>query len=272
MGSTADWAIVLGASSGVGAAISKAVAQISGLNVFGMHRGNWPAQADEGAASIAAAGRRCVMRVGDAGTAESAVRGAEAFREVAGPQSVALFVHSIACASLGSFVGGGEWQFRPQQVARTFDAMAHSFVYWVQAMLAEDLLPRGARVLGLTNPIPQNLTRGFGLICASKAALEIYVRCLAMEFGRRGICVNLLNFGLVETPAVKAAFGPGEWAVAKAGVERVVPARRLQSLEEVAGFVALLLRPEADWMTGATIDFTGGQGQSLLDPIFNPND
>ena len=47
------------------------------------------------------------MRVGDAGTAESAVRGAEAFREVAGPQSVALFVHSIACASLGSFVGGG---------------------------------------------------------------------------------------------------------------------------------------------------------------------
>ena len=153
------WAVILGVSSGTGAAIARSVASDPGLHVFGVHRGHHPETASAVAADVVAAGRRAELLVGDAGTAEGARLGADALLAAAGPRSVRCFVHSLANASVGRFASGGSDQFVPRQFEKTFDAMAHSFVYWTQEMLARDLLAPGARLYALTNPLHESILR-----------------------------------------------------------------------------------------------------------------
>jgi NAD(P)-dependent dehydrogenase (short-subunit alcohol dehydrogenase family) len=263
------WAVILGASAGTGAAVARAVAREPGLSIFGAHRGRHPAEADRVAADVAASGRRAVMWVADAGTVEGASLGADALLAAAGPRSVRLFVHSIANASLGRLASGERDQLAPRQVQKTFDSMAHSFVYWTQELRARDLLAPGARLLGLTNPLSESLLHNCGLVAASKAALEMYVRHLAFELGPLGYRVNLLKFPTVVTPAVKQVYAPEVLARLEETHRRMIPAGRMCTLEEVAAFVAFLAGERAEWFNGATIDFTGGMTQSLLDLALN---
>lgn len=263
------WAVVLGASAGTGAAMAKAVAHDPGLHVFGAHRGHHPDGAAAVVDEVTRAGRRAVMHVGDAGTLEGVAVGAAALAEAAGPRSVRFFVHSLANASVGRFTSGGDDQLTPRQVQKTFESMAHSFVFWTQELVRRDLLAPGARLLALTNPLHESMLRQCGLVLASKAALEAYVRHLAFELGPRGHRVNLLKFATVLTPAVEKVYSPEALARLDARHRRMIPAGRMCSTDEVAGFVSLLLDERASWMNGATIDFTGAMTQSLLDLVLN---
>ena len=80
----------------------------------------------------------------------------------------------------------------------------------------------------------------------------------------------LVKFGLVETRAIQMAFSEQEWAALKGRIEPLTPCDHLTTVEEVGELVSLLDGPCADWFHGATIDFTGGQAQSLLDLVFHP--
>ena len=264
-----EWAVVLGASTGTGAAIATEVARARRLNVFGMHRGRNPEQAAQVAQAVLATGRRVVMLQTDASTPEGAAQGAEALLAAAGRHRVKLFVHSLAGASVGRLVCGEADQLHPRQLARTFEIMAHSFVYWAQALVARELLAPSARLLGLTNPLTESLLHNGGAITASKAALEIYVRHLALELGPRGHRVNLLKFGTVMTPALRHVYAPEVLARLEESHRRMNPAGRMCTVEEVARYVATLVGDESEWFNGATIDFTGGMTLRLLDLVLN---
>ncbi|NMO19672.1 SDR family oxidoreductase [Pyxidicoccus fallax] len=278
MGSTSDgdgasgsqWALILGASSGTGAAIAEAVARRPGLDVFGVHRGRYAESAARMKETVREAGRRAELWQADASTPESAEAGVEALRRVAGPRSVKLFVHSIAGASVGHFLSQGEDRLHSRRIRRTFDTMAHSFVYWAQALVAADLLAPEARLLGLQNPLDETHLSNTGLISASKAALEMYVRYLAMELGPLGHRVNLLKFGTVMTPALRHVYSPEALARLETMHSRMNPAGRMCTLDEVARFVTVLAGEDAAWFNGATIDFTGGMTLKLLDLVLNP--
>jgi NAD(P)-dependent dehydrogenase (short-subunit alcohol dehydrogenase family) len=185
------WSVILGASEGTGAAIARAVARDPGLEVLAVHRGRHPAAAAALEEEIRGLGRKTAFRVFDAGTAEAAAAGADEILCAAGPRSVDLFVHALSGASLGLFTGQGEKNLSARQIQRTFDALAHSFVFWIQELDRRDLLAPGARLLGLTNPLGKSLILPCGLIAAAKAALETYVRCLALEMGPRGYRVKI---------------------------------------------------------------------------------
>jgi NAD(P)-dependent dehydrogenase (short-subunit alcohol dehydrogenase family) len=180
---------------------------------------------------------------------------------------VQLFVHSIANASLGRFASGGAERLSARQLHKTFDSMAHSFVYWTQEMLDRDLLAPSARLLGLTNPLDHTLLHNTGLVSASKAALEAYVRHLAFELGPLGHRVNLLKFPTVVTPAVRKVYAPDVLDRLDAAHRQMTPAGRMCTVREVADLVALLAGDRCEWFNGATIDFTGGMTQSLLDLV-----
>jgi NAD(P)-dependent dehydrogenase (short-subunit alcohol dehydrogenase family) len=261
------WAVVLGASSGTGAAIARQVARDPGLHVFGLHRGHYPDLAEGVARDVRASGQRVHLRCGDAGTPEGASAGADELLEVAGRRSVRLMVHSIANAAVGLLASGGEAQLRVHQVHKTFDAMAHSFVYWTQELLARDLLAPGAQLLGLTNPMDELVVRNTALIGATKAALAVYVRHLAHELGPLGYRVNLIRFGAVRTHAVERTFGEARLAVLEQALQRSIPARRLCTLEEVARLVAVLAGDTLSWFNGAIIDFTGSESQGFFDTL-----
>ena len=268
----ARWAVILGASSGTGAAIARAVASDErlGLGVFGAHRGNHPEEAAAVERAVAAAGRPVHLRRADAGTFEGAEEGAVELLQVAGPRSVALVVHSIANASVGLLASGEDDQVRPRQAHKTFESMAHSFVWWTQALLARDLLAPGALLLGLSNPMVDQAVRGTALIAASKAALEVYVRHLARELAPRGYRVNLLKFGAVVTDAMRKTFHGPALDRLQSALLRAIPAGRLLTVDEVAQLVCFLASSDAAFFNGATIDFTGGETQSLLDALVFP--
>lgn len=266
-----QWAVVLGVSGGTGGAVAQALARDPGLHVFGVHRGRRPEEALLVEEAIRAAGRQCVMHVAPAGGADLAVEGARALLAVAGPKSVRLFVHSIADASYGTFATNHRHRrLEPRQFAKTFDSMAHSFVYWVQALMDQDLLAPGARLVALSNPMVDSVVHGWGLVAAAKAALEVYVRQMGHELGPLGYRVSMLKFGMVDTKAIRIAFSPDEWERVKSAISRCTPARRLCTVEEVGEFMSVLAGPRGDWFNCGTIDLTGGQIGSLLDTIFNP--
>lgn len=261
-----SWAVVLGASAGTGAAIAAALATRADLNIFGVHRGNHAESAAHVDDVVQTAGRTCHMRVADAGTHAGAQQGADEILEVSGPQSVSFFVHSIACASVARLVAGnGPPPAHPKQVEKTFESMAHSFVWWSQALLERDLLAPGARLMALSNPMVDQVLRGTALVAAAKAALSTYIRHLAHEMGPLGYRVNELKFGAVPTHALLTTVGNGPAQAIADTAARAIPAGRLVTVEEVANFVALLARPEAAWLNGATLDFTGGETQALYD-------
>lgn len=266
---SARWAVILGASCGTGAAIARAVAEEPGLHVFGVHRGHHAESALAVERDVIGAGRKAHLRRADAGTAEGAAEGAEELLALAGPRSVKLFVHSIANASVGTLIS--ENRVTPRQVHKTFDAMAHSFAFWAQELVERDLLAPGAHLLGLSNPMDDTVVRNTALIAASKAALGVYVRHLAHELGPRGHRVNLLKFGAVMTPALQRTFGDARSRL-ESVLPHVLPARRICTVEEVARFVAVLAGDAAAWFNGATIDFTGGETQGLMNALIFPEE
>jgi NAD(P)-dependent dehydrogenase (short-subunit alcohol dehydrogenase family) len=263
--------VILGVSSGSGAAIARALAHDPGLHVFGVHRGNFADMADALAADVRAMGRKAVLHVGDGGTAEGAKQIGAVLRETAGPRSVRMFVHSIAAASVGHFLPTRGAPFHPKQFEKTFNYMAHSFAYWAQSLYELDLLAPGARLLGLTNVLHESLLHNAGLISAAKAALEMYVRNLALELGPFGYRVNLLKFPTVATPALGKLLGAEAMQRLEAAHREMTPAGRMCTLEEVGGFVSVLARDETEWFNGATIDFTGGMTLRLLDIVLKPH-
>lgn len=269
MSQSRSWAVVLGASSGTGAAIAAEVARSRGYDVFGVHRGRYAEGAAELEQAISATGRTLVLRRGDAATPEGAESGADALLETAGRRSVKLLVHSLASGSVGHLAVPLEQKLHPKQLAKTFDVMAHSFVYWTQALVERDLLAPNARILGLTNPLSKSLLHNTGAITAAKAALEIYVRQLAIELGPFGHRVNLLEFGTVVTPAIRHVYTPEAMERLESAHRRMNPCGRLCTVQEVARLVSLLCSDDADWFNGATIDFTGGMMLKLIDLVLN---
>lgn len=261
------WAVILGCSTGTGAAIARALAVDPGLNVFGVHRGHYAKEADLLVEELRTSKRQVHFHVGDAGRAESARECAAILSEIAGPGSVRCAVHALSGASLGHFLDTHGDGFLPRQFEKTFDYLAHSFAYWGRLLHEMNLLAPNARLLGLTNLLHDSLVENCGLIAAAKAALQVYVRHLALELGPLGHRVNLLKFGTAVTPALTSVLGPEGMARLERQNQKLIPAGRSCTLEEVGRLASYLARDESDWFNGATIDFTGGMTLKLLDLV-----
>jgi NAD(P)-dependent dehydrogenase (short-subunit alcohol dehydrogenase family) len=265
------WALILGASTGTGAAVARALARDPGYHIVGFHRGHYMDEAHALEADIRALDRRIVLDVADAGLPDAVQACAARLREQVGPRRVAMLVHSISGASLGHFLATREDAFHPKQFEKTFNYLAHSFAYWARALHERDLLAPGARLLGLSNALHDQVLHNCGLIAAAKSALQTYVRYLAIELGAFGHRVNLLKFGTVVTPALRTVMGPKALARMDAVHREMIPAGRMCTLEEVARFVSVLAREDTAWLNGATIDFTGGMTLRLFDIVMQPD-
>ncbi len=267
--SDGKWALVLGSSCGAGAAIARALAKDPGFHIFGVHRGNYPDEAASVARAVEEAGRRIHFRIGDGGTLDGVKRGADELAAIAGPKSVSMMIHSLANASVGRLASGANDELAPWQVHKTFDSMAHSFLFWTQELLARDLLAPGAQILGLTNWMTDSVLQGTALIAATKEVLGVYTRHLARELGPRGYRVNLLKFGGIFTPAVEKTFGPKRLSRLRDVLISLSASGTISTADEVGAFVSTLANDHAARFNGATIDFTGGESQGFFDALMN---
>ncbi len=113
----------------------------------------------------------------------------------------------------------------------------------------------GARIIAMSSLGAQRAMPGYGFIGASKAALEALVRALAQELGPRGIRVNTVSAGVVDTDALKY-FPNREELIAD--FSRRTPAGPVLTPQDVAGAVFLLCLPEAGMINGHTLVVDGG--------------
>ena len=120
----------------------------------------------------------------------------------------------------------------------------------IAVMLDQDggVIVNNGSVSGLRNPNP-----GLALYCASKAALLSLTRSAAMEYAERGIRINTVSPGRVETPMMAAAVDGNLTKVAEG-----LPARRIGRPEEVAAAVLWIASPEAGFVYGHNLCVDGG--------------
>ncbi len=115
-------------------------------------------------------------------------------------------------------------------------------------------MPEGASIVGISSLGSVRVLDNYTLVGASKAALEALVRYLAVELAPRGIRVNAVSAGVVETGALEHF--PNKDAMLEMGIRN--PVGRLVTPEDVAGLVTFLCSPEAEMIRGQTLVVDGG--------------
>ena len=133
------WALILGASSGFGAATSRALAQ-AGMDIVGVHldlTSTLP-RVREVQADIEAAGRKALFINMNAADAKKRAKAIEQMKEEG--VNVKVVLHSLAFGALKPYVAKTrEDSLNQKQMEMTLDVMAHSLVYWVQDLAWADL-------------------------------------------------------------------------------------------------------------------------------------
>lgn len=148
---------------------------------------------------------------------------------------------------------------KPHNVRRTLAISLESFLAAVQASARR--MPGPGRIVIVSGIDSFQAMEGHGLLGAAKAGMESLVRALALELGPRGITVNGVNPGFVETDSSRYYIEQGlgrDLREALAELVAATPVRRLGTVEDVAGFVAYLASDAASFLTGQTVVLDGG--------------
>ena len=260
------WALVLGASSGFGAATAKAWAR-AGFGIIGVHldlRGSI-ATAHAVRDEIAGFGVPVVFHNVNAADDEKRAAVVKAISELfddrraAGEDPmVGAMLHSLAFGTTLHYITDdpGRKELSRKQLEMTADVMAHSLLYWTRDLFHAGLLGRGSRIYAMTSEGANLAVPTYGAVSVAKAALEAHVRQLALELAAAGITVNAIRAGVTDTPALRRI--PGWEQLTQAAITRN-PHGRLGRPEDVADALAALATPQTHWMTGNVIGVDGGE-------------
>jgi enoyl-[acyl-carrier protein] reductase III len=256
-----EWALILGSSSGFGAATSIALAEQAGLNICGVHlrRPTDPDMFDEVKTRVEKAGRQYLPFNMNAANPDRRKEAIEKMAEAMAGSGFRVLMHSLAFGTLKPFVTDlVEDSIQQPNMDMTLDVMAHSLVYWVQDSLRRGLLGRGSRIFTMTSAGSHRIVPNYGAVSAAKAALESHIRQLAVELAPRGITANSILAGVTDTPALRRI--PGNEKLIEVALSRN-PSGRLTLPTDIANFIALLAKPGsgADWVTGNVINVDGGE-------------
>ncbi|MCX7930247.1 MAG: SDR family oxidoreductase [Chlorobi bacterium] len=255
------YALILGASSGFGRAAALALAA-EGFPIIGVHLDRAAAHAavEELKNKIQSYGVRTLFFNANAADANKRAEIIAALRQEFAERpgsGVYLLLHSLAFGSLRPLVALDRNEAITQsQLEMTLDVMANSLVYWVQELYAEGMLLRRGRILSLTSAGSHRNLPMYGAVSAAKAALESYARQLALELAPMEITVNAIRAGVTDTPALRKIPG-NERLIANAIMRN--PNHRLTTPDDVAKIIALLARPEAQWINAHVLGADGGE-------------
>jgi enoyl-[acyl-carrier protein] reductase III len=204
--------------------------------------------AAEVAAAVAGLGRRAFALRADLG--DPAQVAAALVR--LGDEPVDVLVANAAATAFRPLL-----EVKPHHVEKTYAITIHAFLQIVQAIAPR--MPAGGRIVTISGMDTHRFVAGHGVLASAKAALEALTRYLAVELGPRGITVNCVNPGYVETDSVAMYLQTEENRKAFfEEIEGTTPLRALGEPAEVASLVAFLCSPEAAWMQGQVLYLDGG--------------
>ena len=235
-------ALVTGASRGIGRAIAKRLAA-DGATVIAAARGtNAQAVVDE----ITAAGHRATAQALDITDTASVEAAAAATLAAHGRVDILVNNAGITRDQLMLRMKRDDWD----AVLQTNLTGAYTCV---QAVLKAMIKQRSGRIISITSVVGQAGNAGQVNYAASKAGLIGFTKALALEVASRGITVNAVAPGLIETDMTKGISegARDEWAAR-------IPLKRLGTPDDIAAAVAFLASDEASYITGQVLAVNGG--------------
>lgn len=138
-----------------------------------------------------------------------------------------------------------------EQWTKVIDVSLHGFFNVTQPLLLPMIGTRWGRIISISSVAGVIGNRGQTNYAAAKAGLHGASKSLAIELASRGITVNVVAPGLIESPATRASFKPEQ-------IEAIVPMKRVGTAEEVAALVSFLASEPAGYITGQVIGINGG--------------
>lgn len=248
--STQSIALVTGASRGLGRSMALHLAA-RGTDVIITYQ-SAAAEAEAVCAAIAAQGRRAIALPLDVARSDTFAAFAERLRgELERGWGRSHFDFLVNNAGSG---GGGPFAEASEALFDTLvDVHFKGPFFLTQRLLP--LIADGGRILNVSSGLTRYAFPGQSIYAAVKGAIDVLTRYQALELGGRGITVNVVAPGGIETD-----FGGG--AMRDPGLQKVVAEQtalgRMGVPDDVGGLVALLLSPEARWLTGQRLEVTGG--------------
>jgi len=234
-------ALVTGGSGAIGAAICERLAA-DGLSVV-VHAFRHHESAEQAAAKIVAHGGHASVATFDITDAAGTRRTLESLL-ADGPFQAVVNNAGIHDDAPMAGMTADQWH-------RVIDVSLNAFFNVTQPLLLPMIGTRWGRIVSISSLTGVTGNRGQTNYAAAKAGLHGASKSLAIELASRGVTVNVVAPGLIESAAVRQAFKTEQ-------IETMVPMKRVGRPEEVAALVSFLLSEEAGYITGQIIGINGG--------------
>jgi 3-oxoacyl-[acyl-carrier protein] reductase len=234
-------ALVTGGSGAIGEAICRRLAR-DGVDVV-VHANSRLEQAQKIAAAIRAEGGAAEAVAFD--VADTAVAQAALDKTLeAGP--IQIVVNNAGVHDDAPLAGMSAEQWR-----RAIDVSLHGFFNVTRPLVLPMMRTRWGRIVSMSSVAGILGNRGQANYAAAKAGLHGASKSLALELASRGVTVNVVAPGVIDSPMTESIFKPED-------VERMIPMQRAGRVEEVAALVGFLVSEEAGYITGQVISVSGG--------------
>ena len=237
-------AIVTGGSRGIGRAIVKAFAA-EGAKVAFIYKGS-QAAADSLAAEVAQAGGVAKAHQCDVANLDEANKVVEAGEAEWGP--IQILVNNAGVIRDGLFVA-----MKPEEWNVVIQTNLGGTFNFCQALAMKLARQRKGRIINISSVAAEHTNPGQTNYAASKGAINSFTRSLAVELAGRGVTVNAIAPGFIETDM-------SENVRNKAGdlIKKMIPLKRLGQPEDIAKAAVFLASADAGYVTGQVITVDGG--------------